>query len=144
MAREQTTIFLANNVFYKLYKADIGTIIDGRHCPIDESGILEPVERRYCKIDGAFYTDDKHSAAVNGLLRRSQAYKLIFKDLSDGVVYYMIGYFTPAPAPEGSSTGSSFYFYEPSSDPSVFNCMAVSAARCTKTVHVYVPSGGSN
>ena len=58
-------------LIYRLYKADIGDIIDNT----------------YVRLNGAWLTDDDREAYPNGFLGRGATYKLMFKDHSDGNYY---------------------------------------------------------
>lgn len=59
-------------LLYRLYKADIGDIIDNT----------------YVRLNGAWLADDDRELRQNGCLARSDVYKFMFKDHSDGN-YYM-------------------------------------------------------
>lgn len=140
----QTSIFLSGELLHKLYKANIGDVVDGQHREIEGSDFGEPVESQYRKVDGAFATDDNRtSLTAEGYLRRSENYILIFKDLRDGVLYYTSLPLKVAPWPE-SETVSGAYYYEPFATDSINEFLAVSATCHTKTVNIYTPSGGVN
>ncbi len=143
MEQEFKDILLLDETFYKLYKADIGAVVNGQHCEITENGDSDPINRRYRKIDGGFATDDNRTSLTSdGLLRRTQAYLLTFKDLSDGHLYYIRVRLKSAPATENDPYSS--YYYEPSSDASTFSHVA-SSGRCnTRTVHIYTRDSSPN
>ncbi|NDJ55838.1 hypothetical protein GWD52_02260 [Enterobacteriaceae bacterium 4M9] len=147
MEQEFKDIVLLDETFYKLYKADIGAVVNGQHCEITENGDSDPINGRYRKIDGGFATDDNRtSLTTDGLLRRTQAYLLTFKDLSDGHLYYMRVRLKSAPTPEDEISTSTYssYYYEPSSDASSFNHVA-SSGRCnTRTIHIYTRDSSPN
>lgn len=59
-------------LMYRLYKANIGDVIDNT----------------YVRLDGGWRTDDDRQVySMNGLLESVYIYQLTFKDLSDGEYY---------------------------------------------------------
>lgn len=142
MEQEDKALLLTEEAFYKLYKADVGVVVNGQHCLITDENNDNPINGQYRKINGAFMTDDRRTSTADGLLIRDLTYMLTFKDLSDGALYYMQERLRVAPTPANSTYSS--YYYEPPASASKFECVAEPALRHTSIVHIYTVDGGYN
>ncbi|WP_313824986.1 hypothetical protein [Leclercia sp.] len=108
-------------LIYRLYKADIGDVIDNT----------------YVRLNGAWKTDDnRQPLPYNGFLESSIVYQFIFKDLSEGAYYQASNGASPA---RDSKYPSQNWCYEPFTintlDPfPVYRCEY--EARAVNTIYV--------